>query len=197
MMNLGLTGGIATGKSTVSVMLKRRGAHIIDADQIAREVVLPGSPVLLEVFKAFGQGVQMEDGSLNRKKLSELIFNDPIARTDLEQILHPPIRKRMIDSMSRLETAYPNNLIVVDVPLLFESELSALFSEVMLVYVPEKIQLERLVKRDQITTEEAKKRLLAQMPIEEKRALADIIIDNSGSLEQTEEQINEYTLRNR
>ncbi|MDP5274448.1 dephospho-CoA kinase [Chengkuizengella axinellae] len=191
-MNVGLTGGIATGKSTVSKMLVHRGAVLIDADVIAREVVLPGQPVLQKVAQRFGQVVLMEDGALNRTKLGEIIFNDPIARKDLEGILHPPIRSLMKQRMVQYEKEDPNRLVVVDIPLLFESNLQELFSSVVLVYVPEIIQVKRLMKRNDLSLEEAKKRMEAQMPIEIKKELTDYIIDNSKSLEHTETQVEEF-----
>lgn len=191
-MNIGLTGGIATGKSTVSAMLVERGANLIDADQIAREVVLPGSPVLSEVAERFGQAVLLETGELNRKKLGEIIFNDGQARHDLGAILHPPIRSIMMERMLAYEQDEPHRLVVVDVPLLFESELEHLFSSVMLVYVPEATQLSRLMERDKLDREQALARLASQMSIEDKRERADIIIDNSGTLQHTEAQIDQF-----
>jgi dephospho-CoA kinase len=188
-MNIGLTGGIACGKSTVAAMLVRRGAILIDADKIAREVVEPGSPVLDRVADRFGQAVLLSDGSLNRKKLGEIIFNDQKAREDLQNLLHPPIRTLMRERMRRFEQEEPKRLVVVDVPLLFESKLEWMFSEIMLVYVPRQMQLQRLMQRDGLTPEQAESRLRAQMPIDEKKSLADIVIDNSGSLEETERQI--------
>jgi dephospho-CoA kinase len=191
-MNLGLTGGIATGKSTVSAMLVRRGAKLIDADQIAREVVLPGSPVLAQVAERFGRAVLQEDGGLHRKKLGEIIFADPSARKELENILHPPIRMIMKERMQTWETEHPRDLVVVDIPLLFESNLQSMFSEVMLVYTTTEIQLERLMRREGIGMFEAQLRLKAQMEIDKKKTLADIVIDNSGTVEETEKQIDDF-----
>ncbi|WP_248924734.1 dephospho-CoA kinase [Paenibacillus hamazuiensis] len=191
-MNIGLTGGIACGKSTVAAMLVRRGAVLVDADQIAREVVEPGSPVLARVADRFGQAVLLPDGQLHRKKLGEIVFNDPAAREDLQNLLHPAIRATMRERMERYEAEDPQRLVVVDVPLLFESKLEWMFSEIMLVYVPREIQLERLMARDGLTGEQAENRLKAQMPIEEKKALADIVIDNQGTREDTERQIESF-----
>ncbi|MCZ8511918.1 dephospho-CoA kinase [Paenibacillus filicis] len=188
-MNIGLTGGIACGKSTVSSMLVRRGALLVDADRIAREVVEPGTPVLAEVIARFGEDLLLPDGSLHRKKLGERIFGDPEARRALEQILHPPIRATMRSRMEAYEARYPDKLVIVDVPLLYESKLEAMFSEVLVVYVPRGVQLARLMERDGLTAEEAEKRLASQIPIEEKKLRADVLIDNSGSLDETERQI--------
>ncbi|KRF03751.1 dephospho-CoA kinase [Paenibacillus sp. Soil766] len=184
-MNIGLTGGIACGKSTVSRMLVSRGALLIDADQIARDVVEPGSPVLEQVAAQFGQAVIGSDGSLQRKKLGEIIFGSPEARKQLEGLLHPPIRTRMRELMTLYERDYPTKLVVVDVPLLIESNLVSMFEEIMVVYIPRHLQLERLMQRDGLSMETAQLRLDAQMSIEEKRKLADIVIDNSGTWEET------------
>lgn len=191
-MNIGLTGGIACGKSTVAAMLAARGAILVDADAIAREVVEPGSPALGEIAVRFGQDVINEDGSLHRKRLGEIVFADPNAKRDLEQILHPRIRQIMMGRMRENESRYPDKLVVVDVPLLYESKLESWFSEVMVVYVPREIQLTRLIQRDGLTTELAERRLSAQLPIDEKKARADYVIDNQGSLSATEEQVETF-----
>ncbi len=196
-MIIGLTGGIATGKSTVSSMLVRRGAHLVDADQIAREVVEPGSPVLSKVVERFGQAVLLGDGSLNRKQLGELIFNDSSARQDLEAILHPAIRQLIKDRMIAYDQQDPAGLTVVDIPLLYESKLDELlgFNEVLVVYIPRAVQLRRLMERDGLSENDAHRRLKAQMDIEEKKQRADVVIDNSGSLNQTEAQVSHYWIR--
>lgn len=188
-MNIGLTGGIASGKSSVSKLLVSLGAILIDADQIAREVMLPGHPVLAAVAKHFGQVVLLEDGSLNRKKLGELVFNHPDQLQALNQITHPAIRQEMRDRKHKFEVQFPGRLIVSDIPLLYESGLEDGYEQIMLVYVPRKIQLERLMKRDGLDKDQAVRRLEAQMDIEEKKQKADIIIDNSGDFEDTKKQI--------
>jgi dephospho-CoA kinase len=193
-MNIGLTGGIACGKSTVSAMLVSRGALLVDADQIARDVVQPGSPVLEQVAAHFGQAVIQEDGSLHRKKLGEIVFGNTEARKQLEHILHPPIRKMIREQMEVYEKQFPDKLVVVDIPLLFESDLSFMFKEVMVVYVPPHIQVERLMRRDNITESAANNRINAQMSIEEKRKLADIVIDNSGTWEDTFAEVERFWL---
>ncbi|MVO98438.1 dephospho-CoA kinase [Paenibacillus lutrae] len=193
-MNIGLTGGIACGKSTVSAMLVRRGAVLIDADQIAREVVEPGSPVLAEVAAHFGQDILLPDGSLHRKKLGEYVFRSEEARKKLESFLHPSIRRLMKERMEASERDFPDKLVVVDVPLLYESGLEGMFSHVMVVYVPREVQLKRLMVRDTLTEEQAEARLEAQWPIERKKELADILIDNSGAFEETEKQVELYML---
>ncbi|KKO52877.1 dephospho-CoA kinase [Paenibacillus sp. DMB20] len=190
-MNIGLTGGIATGKSTVSSMLVRKGALLVDADVIAREVMLPGHPVLAEVAAHFGQDILQTDGQLDRKKLGEIVFNDPKERLALNGITHPAIRREIRRQMEAYEKSNPEQLVVVDIPLLYESELQSLFHKVMVVYVPRKTQLQRLMERDRLTEEQAKARLDSQMDIEQKKRMADYVIDNSGSMAETERQLDE------
>ncbi|RED56536.1 dephospho-CoA kinase [Cohnella lupini] len=191
-MNIGLTGGIATGKSTVAKLLTERGAILIDLDGIAREIVEPGQPSLVAVSERFGQAVIQEDGRLDRKKLGSLVFADPAERKALEAILHPAIRAVMKERMAYHEKNSPDRLVVVDVPLLFESGLESYFQRIMVVYVSREEQLNRLIERDKMTAPEALKRLEAQMDIEDKKRKADILIDNGGSLARTEEQIERF-----
>ncbi len=191
-MNIGLTGGIACGKSTVADMLAARGAVLIDADQLAREVVEPGSPTLAQVADAFGQAMLQADGSLDRKRLGQVVFADESARKKLESLLHPPIRALMRSRMAAYEQEDPSRLVVVDVPLLYESGLVEYFSEVMVVYVPREVQLARLMERDGMDEDAAEQRISAQLPIDEKKAMADILIDNSGTRAATEQQIDQF-----
>jgi dephospho-CoA kinase len=191
-MNIGLTGGIAAGKSTVANLLVQRGALLIDLDRIAREIVEPGRPALAQIAQRFGQAVLRADGSLDRQKLGAIVFADPLKRRELERITHPAIRAVMKQRMEENEREAPDRLTVVDVPLLYESGLEDRFERVMVVYVPRRTQLERLIRRDRLTPEEAERRLNAQMDIEEKRQRADFVIDNSGSLEETERQVEAF-----
>jgi dephospho-CoA kinase len=195
-MNIGLTGGIACGKSTVSHMLVQRGAMLVDADRIAREVVEPGSPVLIQVAERFGADVLLPDGSLNRKKLGEIVFGNTQSLQDLQHLMHPSIRALMHERMTLYELSHPDKLVVVDVPLLYESELQAMYEAVRGVYVPRDIQLDRLMARDGMSLNEAEQRLNAQIDIELKRTQADIVIDNQGDLEQTQVQVDKF-LRDR
>jgi len=194
-MNIGLTGGIACGKSTVAEMFERRGALLVDADRIAREVVLPGSPVLGQIVDRFGQDVLLEDGSLNRKRLGEIVFNDEKARRDLNAIMHPAIRAIMRERMRNYESRFPDKLVVVDVPLLYESGLEPMFEEVVVVYVPREVQLRRLMARDSLSMEEAERRLKSQWPIEEKKRRADFVINNAGTIAETEQQVDAFCRR--
>lgn len=191
-MNIGLTGGIATGKSTVSQMLVERGAALIDADVIAREIMEPGHPVLAEVVERFGRDILLPDGRLDRKKLGAIVFSDSGQRKLLESITHPAIRAEMKGRMANIEAAEPRRLVVADIPLLFESGLEGMYEQIMVVYVPRPIQLERLMLRDRLTLEQAEARLQAQMDIEEKRERADVLIDNSRGKEETERQVDAF-----
>lgn len=191
-LNIGLTGGIACGKSTVAAMLTELGAVLVDADRIAREVVEPGMPALGAIAERFGPSVLLENGALNRRRLGDLVFADPVERKALEAILHPPIRARMKELMQDAEMREPHRLVVVDVPLLYESNLAALFSAVMVVYIPAPLQIERLMARDKLSRDQAEARIRSQMPIEEKRRKADFVIDNSGSPEETKAQIDRF-----
>ncbi|GIO69261.1 dephospho-CoA kinase [Paenibacillus cookii] len=194
-MNIGLTGGIATGKSTVSALLVNKGALLVDADAIAREVMLPGHPVLAAVAEHFGQAVILEDGTLDRKKLGDIVFRDPTQRKALNDITHPAIRKEIRGRMDDLQREHPDKLVVVDIPLLYESGLEHMFERVMVVYAPEHVQLERLMRRNPLTAEEAAARIRSQMDIEEKKRKADIVIDNSGDAEETERQVDRFWLQ--
>jgi dephospho-CoA kinase len=191
-MNIGLTGGIATGKSTVSRLFTERGAALVDLDVIAREIVEPGQAPLSQIAQRFGQAVLQADGTLNRRKLGEIVFADEAERKALEAITHPAIRARMRARMDALQSERPDRLVVVDVPLLYESSLQSFFEQVVVVYVPRNLQLERLRKRDGLTEAEAERRLAAQMDIEEKKRLADWVIDNSFSPERTAEQVDRF-----
>jgi dephospho-CoA kinase len=191
-MNIGLTGGIATGKSTVAKLLTEHGAILIDLDGIAREVVEPGQPSLSAIAERFGQAILQDNGQLDRKKLGAIVFANPSERRALEAIIHPAIRAVMKERMAYHENNTPEKLVVVDVPLLFESKLESYFEQIMVVYVPRGIQLQRLIARDKLTMEEARNRLEAQMDIDVKKERADILIDNSGGQSDTEQQIERF-----
>lgn len=176
-------------------MLAELGAAVVDADQVAREVVLPGEPALREVADAFGQAILNEDGTLNRSKLGEIVFADEAKRKKLEAILHPAIRQVMTDRIERLEKENPKRLVVADIPLLYETGLDTRYPEVMVVYVPPSVQLKRLMERDGLSEDKARERLLAQLPIDEKKAKADWVIDNSGTREATRRQVLDFWRR--
>ncbi|WP_168122049.1 dephospho-CoA kinase [Paenibacillus sp. HB172176] len=188
-MRIGLTGGIASGKSTVARLLVELGAYLVDADEVAREVVLPGEPALAAVASRFGQAVLREDGSLDRKKLGGIVFQDRAALQELEAILHPAIRQEMQKRMRAEDEQHPNGLVVADVPLLYETKQEKLYEGILVSYVPAYMQAERLMQREAMGHEEAERRVALQMDIEEKRKHADWVIDNSGSLEETRSQV--------
>lgn len=194
-MNIGLTGGIATGKSSVSAYLASKGALLIDADVIAREVMMPGHPVLAAAVERFGQAILNEDGTLDRKKLGSIVFQQPEERKALEAITHPAIRREMRERAAAYALQHPDKLVVSDIPLLYESGLEDGFEEVMVVYVPRTVQRDRLMSRDGMTTAQAEARMDVQMDIERKKQLADIVIDNSGIWSETEQQIDSFLQR--
>ncbi|WP_044640863.1 dephospho-CoA kinase [Risungbinella massiliensis] len=184
---VGLTGGIASGKSTVSKMFAKRGAKIVDADEIARNVVEPGTPGLEKIVETFGS--HLLDGThLNREALGAIVFSDENARKRLNAIIHPLVRQEM-HRQTDLYRKHQEAVVIWDVPLLYESQLTEFVKKVIVVYVPKEVQLERLQKRNQLTETEALQRIQAQMSIEEKRQIADYVIDNQGSLSSTESQV--------
>lgn len=190
-MIIGLTGGIGSGKSTVSNMFVARGAKLVDADAIAREVVAVGSPFLNEIAAAFGKEILQPDGSLNRERLGHLVFQNATLKKQLENILHPPIRQLIRTRMNEYDEMNPGGLVIVDIPLLYESQLEGMFECIVVVYVPEEVQMARLMTREGWDEEVAKRRIATQMPIEDKRRRADVIIENQFSLAQTASQVEE------
>ncbi len=190
-MLLGLTGSIATGKSTVSAMLRQKGAYIIDADQVAREAAEPGSEGLKRIVAHFGEEMLDDEGNLDRTRLGAAIFKDPLKRKTLNQLLHPLIMQTMQFHTDAIKKRIQHAMIIWDVPLLIEENLTRYVEAVILVYVPREIQLKRLMKRNSLSEKEAMNRIEAQMDIEEKKKVADYIIDNSGTLSDTERQVDQ------
>jgi dephospho-CoA kinase len=188
MIVAGLTGGIATGKSTVASIFEAAGARLIDADRIARDAVRKGAPAYHDAVAHFGEAVLQDDGEIDRKRLAAVIFNDPAEQRALERIVHPQVKQEIARSLDLIRRETPDALVIVDVPLLFESGMDRGLAAAIVVYVPEQIQLERLMARDALTQPEALARIRAQMPIEKKKSLATLVIDNSGSLERTRDQ---------
>ncbi len=185
---IGVTGGIASGKSSVSKWLISKGYPVIDADIAARKVVEPGMPALEEIKNVFGQDICLSDGTLDRKKLGSIVFTNSDKRQQLNQIVHPAVRKWMLEETEKA-LHEGKDLVFMDIPLLFESNLTHMVEGVILVYVKPEIQLKRLMARDHFTEEEALARIHAQMPIDDKKELADYIVDNSGEFYKTEEQL--------
>lgn len=179
MVLVGLTGGIASGKSAVADLLAAKGAVIIDADVLAREVVEPGKPGLAAVVRRFGRGVLAPDGALDRPALGALVFADPAARRDLEAIIHPEVRRRAAELTA---AADPDAVVVQVIPLLIETGQADAFDVVVVVDVPPQTQVARLRGRNGLGADEARQRLAAQATRESRLAAADLVIDNSGSL---------------
>lgn len=187
-MIIGLTGSIASGKSTISQLLEDKGFHIIDADLVARKVVEPGTSTLIEISKQFGNEVIHPDGTLNREALGTLIFHNPSKRKQLNELMHPAIRQEMLAQRDQLKKQGMET-IIMDIPLLFESKLQHFVEKILVVSVTEDIQLERLIKRNSLSEEEAKVRISSQLPVSEKEKAADAVIYNNGSIEESKIQL--------
>jgi dephospho-CoA kinase len=188
MRRIGLTGGIGSGKSTVSALLAERGAVVVDADLIAREVVEPGTPGLAAVVEAFGSDVLATDGSLDRPALAAVVFADPAARRRLDALVHPLVRARAAE----LEAAAPPGAVVVhDVPLLVETGQAGRFDLVLVVAADVETRVARLVRRG-LTEDDARARIAAQATDEQRRAVADVVLDNTGTPEQLAAQVDRF-----
>lgn len=185
---IGLTGGIASGKTTVAKIMKRLGAAIVDADALSREVVEPGRDAWKAIVDTFGAEVLRPDQTLDRQKLRAVIFNNSTARKKLESIIHPRVRALAEERISQ-HAAAGYEIVVYEVPLLFEGNLHKWLRPVVLVACDTDVQRQRLQKRDRLEPEEAQKHIDAQMSLEEKRRLADYVIENDGDLESLERQV--------
>lgn len=185
---IGLTGGVATGKSTVAEQLASLGAIIIDADQLSRDAVVPGTPGLARITELFGPAVLLPDGALDRQAVRTLVFNDPSKRRQLEIILHPAIKEL---ATQRLDAARTNGaeVVVYMAPLLIEAGATDRVDEIWVVSVRPEVQLERLMIRDRCSREQAAQIIAAQMPLAEKEGHGVVVIDNSGTLEETRRQV--------
>ena len=186
-MILGVTGNIASGKSLVCRELARRGAVVVDADQLAREVVEPGSPVLEHLVTSFGKDILNADGGLDRQYLGDLVFSDPAARRRLNAIIHPAIAALSTQRLEELRESAP--LIVYEAPLLYEMGGEARVDKVLMVTIDPDVQLGRLMERDELNEQSARQRIAAQMPQEQKVARADYLVDNSTGREATIAQV--------
>ncbi len=189
MLRVGLTGGIAVGKSYVSALLRELGCHVFDADDIARAVVQPGMPALNDIVAAFGPEVLAADGTLDRAKLGRLVFADAEARSRLNAIVHPRVHAEQDRLLREVEARDPHGIAVVDAALLIESGGYRRFDVVVVVWCRPEIQLARLMARNGLSREEAAQRIAAQMPSEEKRRYADFEIDTSEGFEPTRQQV--------
>ncbi|SEL28920.1 dephospho-CoA kinase [Nonomuraea pusilla] len=188
MLKIGLTGGIGSGKSEVSRRLSARGAVVVDADKIAREVVEPGTPGLARVVATFGAGVLRPDGSLDREKLGGIVFNDPERLAALNAIVHPLVGERV----AQLQSEAPDDAVLVyDVPLLVENKLAPMYDVVIVVDAPDEVRLRRLAEHRGMAEGDAKARIAAQATREERLAAADVVIVNDGSLDDLEARVAE------
>ena len=188
---VGLTGGISSGKSTVSSYLKQLKIPVIDADEVARKVVEPNSQGARKIRKTFSSDVFEEDGSLNRQKLGSLIFSNAENRQKLDDLLQPLIKIMILDEIEE-HRQKGENMIVLDLPLLFEKQYEELCEEIIVVYIPKELQLERLMKRNQYTKQEALSRIDSQLSIEEKRKRATVLLDNQGTIQQLYQQVEQW-----
>jgi dephospho-CoA kinase len=189
---LGLTGGIASGKSTVSKYFASLNIPIVDADLVAREVMRAGSPAVKDIREEFGEEVLLENGEINREYLGELVFTYPEKRKQLNEIVQGRIRTEIADQTKALLEKNPP-LIILDIPLLYEETYETEVDEVMVVYVDADVQKERLLKRNtDLTEEDALNRILSQIPLAEKAKLADVLIDNNATIEQTLAQVRDW-----
>ncbi len=186
---VGLTGSIATGKSTVSRMFGHLGARVLDADLLAREVVMPGQPAYLKIVGEFGQSVVQADGTLDRKALGAIVFAEPARRKRLEEITHPAIAARQQRILSVLDEEAFEGIVIWDVALLFETGGVAKVDRVVVVYADAETELARLIARDGMTEADARARIASQMPVAEKAKRADYVIDNSGDRAHSERQV--------
>lgn len=185
---IGLTGSVATGKSTVSNMIQQAGIPLVDADIAARKVVEPGTEGLKEIVAYFGEEILLADGTLDRAKLGEIIFKDKEKRKKLNEITHPRVKDYMLEARERFFRA-GEELVFFDIPLLFESHLESLVDQIVVVWTTPETELKRLMERNNLTKEDALRRIESQMGIDEKARKADFVIDNNESLEKTQKQV--------
>ncbi|MCR5662060.1 MAG: dephospho-CoA kinase [bacterium] len=184
---IGLTGGIASGKSCAADILREKGAAIVDADVVSRELVYPGSPLLEKLEEAFGSDIILADGNLDRARLASLAFADDISLETINSIMHPAIWKEIFRQIDK--AAENARVVVLAAPLLLEHGAEAIVDSVWVTDVTPEIQLERLIARDKLNNDEAQRRIAAQMPLDKKAALADVLLDNNGNKENLRAQI--------
>jgi dephospho-CoA kinase len=189
MLHVGLTGNIAAGKTHAAQVFAELGAHVIDADLIAHGLLSPGTPTYRKVVEAFGAGILRQDTSVDRKILGRIVFDDQASRLKLNGIVHPAVHSTILERIMNLEQQFARGTVLVHAALLIESGHYKMYDRMVVVTCDPALQLSRVVARDGLTLEDAKKRLQAQMPAEEKLKLADYTIDTSGSFRETREQI--------
>jgi dephospho-CoA kinase len=191
MLLVGLTGGIASGKSLVTRVFRELGAHIIDADKIVHDLLSNGQDAHRAVIEHFGKGIEMHDGSVDRRKLGEIVFNDPEERAWLNQCIHPRVFEAYQRQVKTIGQHDPSAIVVMDAALLIETGYNRKMDRIVVVYAREQDQLRRLMERDRFSKEQAQARIRSQMPLEEKKKHADYVIDNTGSREEAERQARE------
>lgn len=191
----GLTGGIATGKSTISGMFREAGAVIVDADRIAHEVVEKGQPAWEEIKAHFGDRILLPGGEIDRERLGGIVFHNEQQKENLNRIVHPFVFQKMEAEIEDARLADPRSIVILDVPLLIETGMHQALPAVILAYIPEDMQLARLMARDGLSEADALARIRSQMPIDSKQQIADMVIDNSGSLDATRKQVGEVMHR--
>lgn len=186
---MGITGGIASGKSLVLNTFMTLGAYAIDCDALSREVVIPCSKAWREIVNFFGKGILKNDLEIDREKLRGIVFGDSEKLDVLEKIIHPEVRSKCTERVEAIKKMEPNALVVIDVPLLMELGIQKEFDKVIVVYVSEETQIKRVMERDGGTEEDAKELIELQMPLKEKLKFADVVINNEGTREETEKQV--------
>lgn len=182
---IGLTGGIASGKSTVVNALRQLGALIIQSDEVAHEIIAPGKPAWADVVKVFGEEILLEDQTIDRIKLGQIVFNDPERLQELNQITHPRIMEHLKSDLAWVKSSNPNAIVVMEIPLLYETHLDRICDEVWVIWVDRETQIARLIGRDKLSREDAIKRIDSQMSLDEKARRADLVLDNTRGAEQT------------
>lgn len=188
---IGLTGGIGAGKSTIATRLASHGAHIVDADQMARRAVGLGTQALTDIVARFGEGVILASGELNRPALGAIVFKDDRARLDLESIVHPAVHEMTSSAFAQIEREHPDAIVVYDVPLLVEAKNRYPFDLVVVAHAPASIRIQRLVELRGMPLDQAQSRVSSQATDDERLAVADVVIDTSGTIEHTNEQVDE------
>ena len=191
----GLTGGIATGKSTISGMFREAGAIIVDADRIAHEVVKKGAPAWKKIKTHFGDRILLPSGEIDRERLGGIVFHDARQKENLNRIVHPFVFRKMEEEIAHAQSVAPRTIVILDVPLLIETGMHHALPQVILAYIPERMQLARLMARDGLAKADAEARIRSQMPIDSKKQMVSIVIDNSGSIDATRKQVRDVMER--
>lgn len=191
MLNVGLTGGISTGKTTIAGLLVDKGAHLIDFDALAHDVQLPETDVWREIVNTFGRDIQAPDHTIDRNKLGAIVFRDPAKLQRLNEIVHPAVFHEWQKRLKQIESVQPDAIVLSDIPLLIEIGAQDQVDLVLLVYISREEQLDRLIKRNSYDHDYAEKRIASQMPIEEKVKFARIVVNNQGTLEEAKKRVDE------